>query len=202
VPDDNAERSQKRHVEKKNNNARKKKKTDDTARLRQLVDDALALDDRIKRFRKEEAAQKNKNRDAREAEAKRLAEEAAKKKEDDARIAAEKEVAAKAEREAGKKSKEAAKTAVKKNKRVVRGAVKDANYFAGTGDASASQIDMVLNDVDLLLAKVDAEELAELTSKLSLAKEADKIKTVFSAEISRLVKDGKLNASEAKSLSA
>lgn len=200
VPDDNEGRDQRRQVEKKNNNARKKKKTEDSARLRQLVDEALGLDERIKRFRKEEAAQKNKKRNEREAEAKRLAEEAAKKKEDDGRIAAEQEAAAKADREAGKKSKEAAKTAVKKNKRVVRSAVKDANYFAGAGNASASQIDMVLNDVDLLLTKVDADELAELTSKLSIAKEADKIQGVFSGEVSRLVDAGKLKAGEAKSL--
>lgn len=201
VPDDNEGRDQKRRTEKKNTNARKKKKTEDTARLRHLVDDALALDERIKRFRQEESAQKNKKKNEREAEAKRAAEEAAKKKEEDARLAAEAEAAAKAEREAGKKSKEAAKTAVKKNKRVVRGAVKDANYFAGAGTATATQIDMALNDIDLLLTKVDPDELAALTSKLSIAKEADKIQSVFSEEVSRLVADGKLKTGEAKSLS-
>ena len=67
VPDDNENRDQKRHVERKNNNARKKKKTEDTTRLRQLVDDCLAGDERIKRFKKEERAGKDKKRLEREA---------------------------------------------------------------------------------------------------------------------------------------
>merc|ERR1711981_206336 len=119
VPDDTESRDQRRHIERKNNNARKKNKTEDAARPRKLVDDALALDERIKEFRKEESANKNKKRLEKEAAEKAAAEEAAKKKEEEAKLAAEKEAAAKAE-----------KQDAKKNKRVVRGAAKDANYFA------------------------------------------------------------------------
>ena len=81
VPDDNENRDQKRHVERKNNNARKKKKTEDTTRLRQLVDDCLAGDERIKRFKKEERAGKDKKRLEREA--------AERKEKEDAQKAAE-----------------------------------------------------------------------------------------------------------------
>ena len=200
VPDDNENRDQKRHVERKNQAARRKKKTEDTARLRKLVDDCLALDERIKKFRQEEHATKNKRRIEKEAEQKRLAEEAAKKKEEEARLQAEKEAAEKAQKAEGKKAKEAAKNAAKKNKRVVRGAVKDANYFHAGGDAPAAQIDAALNDVDALIAKIDHEELANLTSKLSNEKDAAKIKQIFQEEAQRLVGAGKLSEGELKSL--
>ncbi|EON70000.1 hypothetical protein W97_09266 [Coniosporium apollinis CBS 100218] len=199
VPDDNENRDQKRHVERKNQNARKKKKTEDTARLRHLVDDALSLDERIKKFRQQEHAQKNKRRIEKEAETKRLAEEAAKAKEEEAKLKAEREAAEKVEKAEGKKAKEAAKNAAKKNKRVVRGSAKDANYFHAGGDAPPSQIDAVLNDVDLIIAKIDNEELALLTSKLNGKKDAGEIKVIFAEEVARLVSAGTLKDGEAKS---
>lgn len=169
--------------------------------MRKLVDDALALDERIKKFRQQEHAQKNKRRLEKEAETKRLAEEAAKAKEEEARLKAEKEAAEKAEKAEGKKAKEAAKNAAKKNKRVVRGSAKDANYFHGAGDAPAAKIDAVLNDVDLIIAKIDNEELATLTGKLNGKKDAGQIKQIFQDEVKRLVQTGKLKDGEAKSFS-
>jgi DnaJ homolog subfamily C member 2 len=198
VPDDNENRDQKRHVERKNNNARKKRKTEDTARLRKLVDDALNQDERIKRFQKEERAQKNKKRNEREAEAKRLAEEAAKAKEEEARLQAERDAAEKAEKADAKKAKEAAKNAAKKNKRVVRGSVKDANYFHAQGDAPAAQIDAVLSDVDLILTRIDNEELAALTSKLNNNKDAASVRAIFEEETKRLMEGGKVKANEVR----
>lgn len=199
VPDDSESRDQRRHIERKNNNARKKNKTEDTARLRKLVDDALGLDERIKKFRKEESAQKNKKRLDKEAAEKAAAEEAARKKEEEAKAAAEKEAADKAAKGDAKKAKEAAKNAAKKNKRVVRGAVKDANYFAD-GTASAAQIDGSLNDVDVVIARIDNEELADLTAKLNGLKVAGEIKKVFSDEVTRLKGAGKVKDGELKSL--
>lgn len=202
VPDDNENRDQKRHVERKNQNARKKKKTEDTARLRKLVDDCLALDERIKKFRQEEHAQKNKRRLEKEAQQKREAEEAAKAKEEAARLQAEKEAAEKAAKADSKKAKEAAKNAAKKNKRVVRGAVKEANYFHSGGDAPAAQIDSALNDVDVIITKLDNEELAAITAKLNGKKDAGEITQIFKAEVERLVGAGKVKEGELKSLSA
>lgn len=202
VPDDSADRDQKRHVERKNFNARKKKKTEDTARLRNLVDTALGLDERIAKFRKSEKEQKNKKRNEREAKEKQAAEQAAVKKAEDEKLAKEKEASEKAEKAEGKKAKEAAKTAVKKNKRVVRGAVKDANYFSTSGDVSPAQIDAALNDVDALLAKVEPEELQALTGKLSGEKDATIVWQLFAEEGKKLVVAGKLKEGELKSLSA
>jgi DnaJ family protein C protein 2 len=200
VPDDNESRDQKRHVERKNQNARKKRKTEDTARLRKLVDTALDLDERIRRFKKEESAQKNKKRLDREAAEKKAAEEAALKEQEEAKLAAEKELAEKAARVDAKKAKEAAKNAVKKNKRVIRGGVKDANYFHQGGDAPAKQIDAALNDVDLLIASMDPEGVATLAGKLNGKKGVTEIKAVFAEQLKELIAAGKLKEGDAATM--
>ena len=199
VPDDNENRDQKRHQERKNLNARKKKKAEDNARLRKLLDDCSAGDERIKRFRQEASAAKNKKRFEREAAEKAAAEEARLKKEAEEKAAKEAEEKAKTDREANKKAKEAAKNAVKKNKRVLKGSVKDANYFV-QGDASAAAIDAVLGDVELVQAKIDPDEIADLAGKLNGLKVADEIKSVWKGEVERLVAAGKLKEGEAKAL--
>lgn len=186
-------------MERKNNNARKKKKAEDNARLRKLLDDASAGDERIKRFRQEANAAKNKKKNDREAAEKKAKEDAEAKKIADEKAAKEAEASAKAERESSKKAKEAAKTAVKKNKRVLKGSVKEANYFAD-GEASASQIDSVLNDVDAVQAKIDPDEIANLAAKLNGLKVAGEIKSVWSQEVKRLVEAGKLKDGDAKTL--
>jgi len=200
VPDDNENRDQKRHVERKNANARRKKKAEDNARLRKLLDDASAGDERIKRFRQEANAAKNKKKLEREAAEKKAAEDAKAKREAEEKAKQEAEEKAKLDREAAKKAKEAAKNAVKKNKRVLKGSVKDANYFAGEGDASPAQIDAVLGDVELIQGKIDPDEIAALAGKLNGLKVADEIKGVWSGEVKRLVDAGKLKDGDAKTL--
>ncbi|KAK2593556.1 Zuotin [Conoideocrella luteorostrata] len=200
VPDDGESRDQKRHVERKNTNARKKKKAEDNARLRKLLDEASAGDERIKRFRQEANAAKNKKRNEKEAAEKKAVEDAKAKKEAEEKAKAEAELAAKADRESAKKAKEAAKNAVKKNKRVLKGSVKDANYFASGGEASASQIDAVLGDVELVQGKIDPDEMAALASKLNGLTVAGEIKAVWNGEVKRLVDAGKLKDGDAKSL--
>ncbi|KAK1758290.1 DnaJ domain-containing protein [Echria macrotheca] len=201
VPDDNENRDQKRHMERKNANARKKKKAEDNARLRKLLDDCSTGDERIKRFRQEANAAKNKKRLEKEAAEKKAAEEAKAKKEAEEKAAKEAEEKAKAERESSKKAKEAAKNAVKKNKRVLRGSVKDANYFV-SGDASPAVIDAVLGDVELVQSKIDPDEIAALAGKLNNLKVADEIKSVWQEEVKRLVGAGKVKESEIKALGA
>ena len=199
VPDDNEGRDHKRHIEKKNANARRRKKTEDTARLRQVVDQALEQDERIKKFRQESKANKNKKKNEREAAAKREEEEKQKLKEEGERKQKEVDEATKVERAESKKAKEAAKNAVKKNKRVVKGSVKDVNYFATGGDASAAQIDGVLTDVELIMGRIDADELATLASKLSLAgKDAGKVQEAYETEAKRLIGDGQIKEDELK----
>ena len=199
VPDDNADRDHKRHIEKKNRNARAKRKTDDTARLRNAVDLCLQNDERIKKFRKEASNSKNKKRIEKEAREKKEAEEKKAAAEEAEKKRKEDEERAKADKEAAKKSKEAAKNAVKKNKRVARGSVKDVNYFVADGTASAAQVDAVLDDVDKVLAGVDADELADLIAKLNVAgKDGDKVKGVFTERVSDLVGKGKVKEADVK----
>lgn len=200
VPDDNENRDQKRHMERKNNNARKKKKNEDTARLRKLVDDAMAGDERLKRFRQEANASKNKKKLEKEAAEKKAIEDAKAAKEAEEKAKKDAEEKAKAEKEQGKKAKEAAKAAVKKNRRVLKGSVKDANYFVASGDAPASAIDGVLNDVELVQGKLDPDETAALAQKLNGLKVADEIKGVWKGEVERLVKAGKVKDGEVKTL--
>lgn len=199
VPDDNENRDQKRHIEKKNANARRKRKTEDTGRLRKLVDDCLSQDERIKKFRQQARAGKDKKRLEREAEAKRLADEKEKARVEEEQRKMEAEEAAKTEREKNKKTKEAAKNAAKKNKRVLKGSVKDVNYFAESGEPTPAQVDSVLTDVDLIIGKVEAEELAGLADRLTAAgKDAAAVKNVYVEEVKRLVGAGKLKEGEAK----
>lgn len=201
VPDDNENRAQQRHMERKNNNARKKRKTEDTVRLRKLVDEALGLDERIKKFRQEGNKQKNAKKAEKEAAEKAAKEEAQKKKEEDEKLAKEKETTEKAAKEEGKKAKEAAKNAAKKNKRVIRGAAKDGGYFV-EGEASAKEIDAALNDVDLLILRLDNEEIADLTAKLQGKSEKGAVKGVFQEEVKRMVEAGKVKEGEMKSLAS
>ncbi|KAL3474254.1 zuotin [Aspergillus californicus] len=199
VPDDNENRDQKRHVEKKNANARRKRKTEDTARLRHLVDDCAAGDERIKKFRKAARADKDKKRLDKEAEAKRLVEEKEKARLEEEQRKKDAEEAAKADREKNKKTKEAAKNAAKKNKRVLKGSVKDANYCAESGEPSAAQVDSVLTDIDFIISKIDAEELASLAERLTAAgKDGAAVKSVYTGEFKRLVGAGKAKDGEAK----
>lgn len=88
----------------------------------------------------------------------------------------------------------------KKNKRVLKSSAKDVNYFAESGDASPAQIDAVLNDVELVMAKIDNEELAALAGKLGSKKSKADVKAVYVEEIKRLVEAGKLKNGEAKTL--
>ena len=201
VPDDNENRDQKRHVERKNNNARKKKKTEDTARLRALVDDCLAGDERIKKFKKEERAGKDRKRLEREAAEKYLKESKQKAAEEQERLRKETEEASKAEKAEGKKAKEAAKNAVKKNKRVLKASVKDANYLLPEGEeAGPKRVDEVLNDIEAVMAKIEPEEMALLASKLGGMKVADEVGRVWGEEVKRLLDAGKIKEGDMRVL--
>ncbi|EPS26428.1 hypothetical protein PDE_01365 [Penicillium oxalicum 114-2] len=198
IPDDGEGRDQKRHTEKKNANARRKRKSEDIARLRELVDECLALDERIKKFKQQARAGKDAKRKAKEEEAKRLIEERERAKAEAEAAKKNAEEAAKAEREEKKKAKEAAKNAAKKNKRVLKSSVKDVNYFAD-GEASAAQVDAVLGDVELVMGKIDVDELAELASRLTVAgKDSGAVKAAWADESKRLVEAGKLKEGEVK----
>jgi DnaJ homolog subfamily C member 2 len=200
VPDDNADRDHKRHIEKKNRNARTKRKTADIARLNQTVEKVMMADERIKKFRQEKNAAKNKKKFDKEAAAKREAEEKKKAKEEEEVKAKQAEEQAKVAKEAAKKDKEVAKSAAKKNRRVLRDSAKNVNYFS-QGTPSAAQIDAVLDDVERISKAVDFEELAELVAKLNVAgNDGDRVKAEFISQKTDLADKGKVKEGDFKVL--
>ncbi|KAK9243228.1 DnaJ domain-containing protein [Lipomyces tetrasporus] len=201
VPDDSDNRDNKRHTERKNKAARQKRKTEDTARLRKLVDDCLSVDPRVKMFKEAERKAKEQRKWEREADTRKAAEEARKAKEEEERRRKEEEARSKEEKLNSKKAKESAKNAKKKNRRLVKAAVKDANYFVD-GVASASIIDSTLDDVDLILEKIDDTELVDFADKLSGAKEKDAVKAVFLEAGAGLIGSGKVKETDFKSIRA
>ena len=168
-------RDEKRYTEKKNRNERARRKKEDNARLRTLVDRALALDPRIKAFRAAERAareaKKNKGRPgavrdpaAAEAEKKAKAEAEAK----DAEEARAKEEADKSARADAKKEREAAKKNLKKEKKTLRQVITNHNYFS-EGAPSANVMDKQLNALDSLSTKLEPEQVAALRAEVEKA---------------------------------
>ncbi|KAK9480235.1 DnaJ domain-containing protein [Lipomyces japonicus] len=201
VPDDSDNRDNKRHTERKNKAARQKHKTEDTARLRKLVDDALSIDPRIKLFKDAERKAKEQRKWEREADSRKAAEDAKAKKEEEERKKKEEEERAKAEKEQNKKAKESAKNAKKKNRRTIKAAVKDTNYFVD-GTASAATIDGSLNDVDLIFEKIDDTELADFTAKVSASTDKAAIRAIFVEVAASIVTAGKASDADFKVLKA
>ena len=163
-------RDEKRYVERKNRNERARRKKEDNARLRSIVDKALSLDPRIKKFRAEERAareaKKNKRPGMQARDPAAAAEEARKKAEAEKAAAEEakkKEEAEKAARADAKKVREAAKKNLKKEKKVLRGLITDNNYFLPAGTtAPASVIEKQLNALDAICGALEPEQVVAL----------------------------------------
>lgn len=196
VPDDTANRDHKRYIERKNIATRKKFKQEDNKRVIDLVERAYSEDPRIKLFKDAAKKEKERKKWEREAGSRQAAEEAAAKK------AAEEEAAKKAAEDAAaskvssKKAKEAAKAAKKKQKRSIRSAPKDAEYFGDAG--KATDIDA---DVEYLIDKFDDVQLSSLTTKVTGAS-ADTVKSAFNEVIAELVGAGKAEGAYLKYFSA
>lgn len=196
VPDDTANRDHKRYIERKNIATRKKFKQEDNKRVIDLVERAYSEDPRIKLFKDAAKKEKERKKWEREAGSRQAAEEAAAKK------AAEEEAAKKAAEDAAaskvssKKAKEAAKAAKKKQKRSIRSAPKDAEYFGDAG--KATDIDA---DVEYLIDKFDDVQLSSLTTKVTGAS-ADSVKSAFNEVIAELVGAGKAEGAYLKYFSA
>ena len=58
----------------------------------------------------------------------------------------------------------------------------------------------MLSDVELVIAKIDNEELAALAAKLNGKKDASDVKSVYVEEVKRLQSGGKLKAGDIKTL--
>lgn len=196
VPDDTANRDHKRYIERKNIATRKKLKQEDNKRVIDLVERAYSEDPRIKLFKDAAKKEKERKKWEREAGSRQAAEEAAAKKaaeEEAAKKAAEDAAASKAN---SKKAKEAAKAAKKKQKRAVRSAPKDADYFGDAG--KAGDIDA---DIEYLVEKFDDAQLSSVSTKVSGAN-AEAVKSAFNEIAAELVSAGKAEGAYLKYFSA
>ena len=90
---------------------------------------------------------------------------------------------------------------MKKNKRVLKGSVKDVNYLLPEGqEAGAKRVDEVLSDVETVMGKLEPEEMAVLASRLNGLKVADEVGTIWTEEVRRLVEGGKMKEGDVRVL--
>ncbi|KAF9171128.1 hypothetical protein BGX21_001927 [Mortierella sp. AD011] len=180
-------RDDKRYFEKKNKAERAKLKKEDNARLREIVDQALSVDPRIKIFKEQANKSRNAKRREKEEAEKKAAEAAAAAAAaaEAARIAAEE--AEKAAREDNKKSKELLKRAVRKEKKNLKALIKDNNYFLPAGQtAGPVEVEKQLELLDALLDGAKGlEQLEAVRVTLENGVKNGDIAEVFKAEVAK-----------------
>jgi DnaJ family protein C protein 2 len=162
--DKSGSREEKRWLDKKNIASRKKNKKEDIQRLNRLIEQAFALDPRIKEFKAQDKYEKDAKKREKEAAAKAEAEAAANAAEI-ARLKEEKE--AEIAKEASKKAKEekeSAKNAIKKERKTIRRIMRDSNNFLPK-DSSAEHILVHTEKIEFILASGDVGYLEQVRLK-------------------------------------
>lgn len=159
--DSNANRDQKRQIERENKAERKKRKDAENTRMRELVEACKKSDPRVKRIKENQKKAKEEARLARSA-GKREAEEAA------AKAKAEEEAIAKAKAEeeakaasAKKLDKDAAKKLQAKQRKTLRRFAKTDNYWGEADTAAAMAM------VEKVIDKISIEDLVQLNELLA-----------------------------------
>ncbi|KAI8926124.1 hypothetical protein BC831DRAFT_511969 [Entophlyctis helioformis] len=159
-------REEKRYIDRKNRAARSKLKKEDNARLNRLVDQAYALDPRMKKFK----------------EADKAAKEAKKRERELASKAGEIE-AAKAKLAADKAKREQIKNAIRKEKKAIKRLLRDNNNFL-PADASPDATIVQVERAEFILEKSELEHLESFRARLDEAFPAgvDALMLVFDEE--------------------
>ncbi|KAF9325925.1 hypothetical protein BG006_010613 [Podila minutissima] len=180
-------RDDKRYFEKKNKAERAKLKKEDNTRVREIVDQALSLDPRIKIFKEQANKQRNAKRLEKEAAEKRAIEEAAAAKIAEEAAAKAAEEAEKTAREDGKKNKELLKRAVRKEKKNLKALIKDNNYFLPAGEtAGPVEVEKQLELLDALLDGAKGlDQLEAVRKTLEDGVKNGNIAEVFKAEVAK-----------------
>jgi DnaJ family protein C protein 2 len=161
-------REEKRWLDRKNQAQRKKYKKEDNMRLVRLVDQAFAVDPRIRKFKEEDKYAKNAKKREREAQEKAAAEEAARKAEEERIKKEREELAAQEQRQSEKKEKDAAKNAIKKERKTMRRLLRDNNNFL-PANASADQGLVQIEKLEAILANNEVEYLESVRIKFEKA---------------------------------
>lgn len=177
-------RDEKRYQEKKNKSERARRKKEDIARVRTLVDQAMANDPRIKRIKQEEkAAREAKKKGGKggasgtstPADREKEAQAAKLKAEEEAKKAAEdkaKAEADKADRAADKKTREAAKKNLKREKKAASALLTSLNYLLPEGqNPPASLVENQLTEIDALFSAIEPTDAAVLRKAMEDKKE-------------------------------
>lgn len=179
-------RDERRWIERENRAQRQKLKKDEMKRIRQLVDNAMECDPRIRRFKEEAKNRKEeaKRRRQDEARAKKLAEETERREREEAarREKEQKEMEEKAVREKDRKAREVAKKEQKKQKKHFETLCSEAGNFADVGSA-----DLVKNleRIDQLTRVLPIEELTDINTKMA-AVAPDARRNLFDEAVLRL----------------
>ncbi|RKO89128.1 hypothetical protein BDK51DRAFT_14471, partial [Blyttiomyces helicus] len=161
-------REEKRYLERRNKAARTKLKKEDNARLNKLVEQAFKADPRIARFKEEEKYAKDAKKREKEAAALAAAEEAKLKAEAEQKAKEEAEAAEKARIADEKKTREAAKNAVRKEKKTIKRLLRDNNNFLAA-DADAQAVGNQLVKLDEILEFLDTVGLEKFRARLEEA---------------------------------
>ncbi|OQR69088.1 dnaJsubfamily C member 2-like [Tropilaelaps mercedesae] len=179
-------RDERRWIDRENRAQRQKLKRDETKRIRQLVDNAMECDPRIRRFKEEAKLRKEeaKRRRQDEAIAKRLAEEAERRERDDAarREREQREKEEKAAKEREKKAREALKKEQKKQKKLFEALCAEAGNFAEMGSV---ELVRNLERVDQVVRVVPLEDLTRINEQMSAVTAAER-QTLFDEAVSRV----------------
>ncbi|KAG0225147.1 DnaJ domain-containing protein [Mortierella sp. GBAus27b] len=180
-------RDDKRYFEKKNKNERAKLKKEDNTRLREIVDQALGNDPRIKLFKEQDKKNRGSKRREKEEAEKKAAEDQAKAAAEAEAARAAAEEADKSAREDQKKNKELLKRAVRKEKKNLKALIKDNNYFVPADKpATPEQVEKQLEALDALLDGAKGlDQLEAVRQTLEDGVRNGNIVEVFKAEVSK-----------------
>lgn len=158
-------RNEKRWLDRKNKSQRQKLKKDDGARVGRLVDQAFAIDPRIKTFKALEKAAKEAKRAEKDLLS-RAGEIAAAKKAEEERILSEAmEAESKAAADLQKKLREATKNAIKKEKKAIKRVFRDFNNLF----SAEATPDMIINrteKIEFILENLHVDQLEAFKIKL------------------------------------
>ncbi|KAL4217072.1 DnaJ (Hsp40) [Mactra antiquata] len=190
-------RDERRWIEKQNKAARQKRKKEEMTRIRQLVDNAYACDPRIQRFKDEEKEKKLAQKKAKQDAAKQRQEEEEKRKkeaeEEERKIREAEEEKIKQATAAAKKEKEAQKKAMKKERKTLRTAIKDYNFFTDDETEKVSH----MAEMDKLAELLELTKLQSLNEALTSG-DKEKAKCAFLTQIKEL--NDQLEAEKLKQL--
>lgn len=167
------DRDERRWIDKQNKAARAKLKKEETARIRQLVDNAYTCDPRILKFKQEEKRKKEEEKQKKK-DAIRQRELELEKKHEEARLAKEKiEEEERQKIEAERKEKEQQKKLLKKERKTLRTTSKEFNYFTEDANERLNLLEKIetlienlnLNDIQTLNESIQKSEDKQTTAK-------------------------------------